>query len=567
MGLNKKQKRYIQQHGREQSVQVMGKQLGLPESVVAEAYKEMKITDTKPNSLKKGSREIELLYHPYFIPAVLVVISFFIGLLCFDPKLYISGDNVEFLDLGTSIREGRGLMGTTKYTFLFPLLLAGVQAISNNSLLTQKILVLVFYIFCAPFLFWIFRRTMNTYWAAGIVILTMTNTFIIEFGHVTMSEVPYLFFSVLAIAAFDKAVAHPKRKRDFVLALVAIIVVYYVRPAATALFAAVVLYFVLRKQWKLAVITGAVFFVAVLPWSIRNQLLAGGSDYSKVLFLKNPYNPALGSVSFSELLQRIWHNITLYATQEIPYSLFPFQFRTTMFHPNLEFFPIIPGVLLTLAAMAGYIWYVIRHHDLLSLYLFFYMGIILVWPETWSSARFIIPLMPFFIFFFIYFLYQIIEKTRDFQFSAIIKIVCIVFVVIIGVLHFKDVAAWDKYMGSYPPDWANYFKAAEWIRDNTPENAVISDRKAGLFKIVSRRKCVGTPGSSFGNDPLRHLKFFYEYNVDYVIISSIPYSDIGLYLLPAVRAFPDRFALVYQLDNPGTYIVKLNRTVPLPEGK
>lgn len=565
MSLTKKQKRYIQQHGQELSIQEISRQLGLAESAVVNALQEMKISVSKPAGLKSFSGQYDLLNHPYFIPGVLAAFSLLIGILCFDSKFNTTGDNIEFLDLGTSIREGRGIMGTTKYTFLFPLFLAGIQAITNNSFIAQKILVVFFYVFCAPFLFWIFRRNMHAAWAAAIVILSVTNTFIIEFGHDTMSEVPYLFFSTIAIVAFDKAIENPARKRDFVLALIAIIAVYYVRPAALALFAAAVAYFALRRQWKLAIFAGGVFFIAVLPWNIRSQLLAGGSDYSKVLFLRNPYSPELGNVTFSELLQRVWYNVNLYATQEIPYTLFPFRFRTTLVHPEL--FPSLYGVMLTLMALAGYIWYSFRHQDILSLYLFFYMGIILIWPEVWSSVRFIIPVIPFFIFFLVYFVYQVIEVTRRYQFATVIKAAGIIFIFVIGVLHFKDVAAWDTYMGKYPPEWANYFKAAEWVRDNTPQDAVICDRKAGLFKMVARRKCVGTPGSSFGNDPIRHLKFFYEHNVDYVIIPSIPYPDIGRCLLPAVQALFDRFALVYKLDNPGTYIVKLNRTMPLPEGK
>ncbi|MCK4966234.1 hypothetical protein KAS50_04345, partial [bacterium] len=63
------------------------------------------------------------------------------GIYCFDTKLYVSGDNVEFILLGKSMASGNGLGGAVKYPFGFPLLLAAAQILSNNSLIAQKILV------------------------------------------------------------------------------------------------------------------------------------------------------------------------------------------------------------------------------------------------------------------------------------------------------------------------------------------------------------------------------------------------------------------------------------------
>ena len=64
-----------------------------------------------------------LNFHPdvYFI-SIVILIAFIIGIICFDTKLYVSGDNAIFIELGNKIAAGKGMEGHTQYPFLFPLI-------------------------------------------------------------------------------------------------------------------------------------------------------------------------------------------------------------------------------------------------------------------------------------------------------------------------------------------------------------------------------------------------------------------------------------------------------------
>ena len=117
-------------------------------------------------------------------------------------------------------------------------------------------------------------------------------------------------------------------------------------------------------------------------------------------------------------------------------------------------------------------------------------------------------------------------------------------------------------MENYPPEWANYFEAAEWAGDNTPKDCIIVDRKGGLFGTVSLRRCIGFP---LTYDKEAIIESFYSNKVDYVVVSTIPYGSIGSYLVPAVKEYIDRFKPVFSIDNPPTYIFQFDKSGKIPE--
>ncbi len=113
------------------------------------------------------------------------------------------------------------------------------------------------------------------------------------------------------------------------------------------------------------------------------------------------------------------------------------------------------------------------------------------------------------------------------------------------IISIKNIYDSKQALENYPPAWANYFKAAEWARDNLPEDAIIADRKGGLFGTVSRRKCVGFIATADSKALIRGL---IHQKVQYVVVSYIPYGDIGRYLVPAINKYGQYFRVVYYND-------------------
>lgn len=132
------------------------------------------------------------------------------------------------------------------------------------------------------------------------------------------------------------------------------------------------------------------------------------------------------------------------------------------------------------------------------------------------------------------------------------------------IISVKNIYAYGETVKNYPPAWANYFKAAEWARDNLPEDCIISDRKGGLFGTVSRRKCVGFLTS---RDKKAVIESLYKQKVDYVVVPlGIGYTSSIVYsLIPAVNEYKDKFKQVFFLDNPPTYILQFDKSKELTE--
>lgn len=563
MSLTKKQKNFIRKHIQNEPPDRMAKQLGIDVQTV-------KGYIAQAGLLHKAHRETHLekpqtaslWQHPLFYPFMLIVFGLAAGLYCFDVNMYISGDNVEFLDLGRSIRRGDGLMERTKYPFLFPLYLAFFQLISNDSLLWQKVAVFLLYLGSIPVLFAIFRYYLQPVWAAALIIITMSNSYILEFSHYTMSEVPYLFISLVGLLCIERSIRQPESWRIWGFSLLGVMAAYYTRTAGLALIAGWVAYYLWHRQWKWAGITGAGIVLAMLPWTIRNAMLPAGNSYMRQIIMVNPYRPDMGTLTASSLWDRIFTNIKVYFLAEIPQTLFPWNFMTTMFHQPTP--PQWFGAVLSLLFVVGLFYLLIQKRNILALYCGAYLGVILLWPQVWSGSRFLIPATPVIIFITFYGIYSLLRHRRWNIPTYLQTGIPVTIIVIWCMLSFRNIYEYGSFK-HYPIQWANYFKAAEWVRENTPEDIVFSDRKPSLFREVSLREGVGfRTGPAVTADTI--FAHFDEKNVSVMILPLIGYSDVLQYLAPLVNNNPHRFRLLHiegvQQSQTETYVFQY-----LPEAK
>jgi hypothetical protein len=222
-----------------------------------------------------------------------------------------------------------------------------------------------------------------------------------------------------------------------------------------------------------------------------------------------------------------------------------------------EFLPLFLSVILSGIFIMGLILAFINRQYLLSIYGISFLAVVIIWPEVWRGSRFIIPIMPLFIYFSTYLLYNLYNKFRNNVFIYLNKGLIYGLALLLLFITVKNIYGYRELMENYPPDWANYFKAAEWVKNNTPKDCIIADRKSGLFRTASQRECIGFP---IVTDPDVIIKSFYDNKVDYVIVPSIPYAfSIIECLIPAVSKNINKFQTVFFVDNPPTYVLKFNR--------
>jgi|GEM_PF-5309695 len=270
----------------------------------------------------------------------LVVLS---GLLTFDPKLYVNGDNVEYIRLAEAARHG-ALWASAKYPPLFPWLLTIPQSFFGTALLPQKILVFLIYLGSS----WMLMRRARVLFPRGygepIAWTALTLIPVLEFGHYVMSEIPYLLLSLLALAAFDRIRSEggdapgARRLRMVLWCALAAAATFYTRSVGLSVWAALGLGLLLRRDvsWRERGIFAAASAVLVLPWILRS-MLGPPNPYFRQLVQVSPFYPEYGILTAGGWLQRIWDNVRIYLGGEIPTLLTPGIFRWTYDPPTQRY--------------------------------------------------------------------------------------------------------------------------------------------------------------------------------------------------------------------------------------
>jgi hypothetical protein len=284
---------------------------------------------------------------------------------------------------------------------------------------------------------------------------------------------------------------------------------------------------------------------------------------------KNTYDPESGLVKPAELVQRILENIKAYGSILLQRALIPFPFAASKGLQAVVTWAFLVSILL------GWVRSLFGPMRFLSLYVFMYFGILLMWQTQWSSERFVAGVIPFLFFFLLFGLEGVIGvfagQKKGTPFSARLKnaaaavqrplavsraVVWITAALILAC----NVAFATMYLRktqALGPDWKNFYSCADWMRINTPSDAVVMNRKAELFYIRAKRAGVMY---SYSHDVNKIMREIDSTHVDYVVLDNFAWTaTTRQYLYPVLQSFQDRFQMVYVLNNPPTAIYKVVR--------
>ena len=507
-------------------------------------------TSSPPFNLAQWERK------PYFLPA-LGLCGLLMGIFLFDANLSLTGDNAQFINLGRSLADGYGLSETiegepiphTKYPFGFPLLLAIVHILFPANLIALKSLVVLLYAISIPLIYLLIRRFASPPMALGTSTLCLVSSPLLDYSHQVMSEIPFLLFSLTALLLLHRAHNGSSTKAPnkgllrvsswILFAIIAIIAAYYIRSAGIILIATGIIFFALHKKWKEAGLIAAGSLILALPWQIRNASL-GGNDYIKLLLRINPYRPEEGALTFTTLIERIIANLEIYGIHIIPRIFLP-SFIEANYFVGLFF-----SGLILYALIAG----LIKRH-LLIVYLTCYLGLYILWPQVWSDTRFLIPAIPILFYAILTSMDELLQLlARALKKTASRTGVVLFFLFILGSNIFATHAL-SQRIGQLPPNWGNYFAAAEWIKNNTDPHIKIACRKPYLMNAIANRKASGYAWKT----PDEVIADFEQKNIEIVVIDQIGFRSTPEFLVPAIQAHENRFEIIHIVRNPNTYVL------------
>ncbi|MDP6698421.1 MAG: hypothetical protein QGH25_02145, partial [Candidatus Latescibacteria bacterium] len=372
---------------------------------------------------------------------------------------------------------------------------------------------------------------------------------LLHYSHQVMSEAPYLTFSLLALWLVERGIAREGIQGNgwliggFFCALWA----YYIRTAGITLVAAIIVYLLLRRDFRRGLVFAAAAFICWLPWTLRNRAVGGGGVYIKQLFMVNPYHPERGLLDLGGFVERFFGQLGLYLTRELPNTLVPyFTGAETLFHPA--------SLLLIGLAVAATVLCIKRgDHQLLLIYAAFFVGVVLLWP--WPGDRFLAPIVPVLVFLQVWVVLQLRDALAARGGGAGDAGKYLVWVLVLmyalplpgGAKRLADYSQAD-----YPPQWSRYYQAGQWLKANSPEDAVVLCRKGYWMYIISGRRCVGFPFAA-SDEVLAHME---REDVDYVVLESLGFPQTVQHLVPAVNEYRDRFEALWQDQTVPTYVLR-----------
>ena len=511
---------------------------------------------------------------PYFLPA-LGLCGLLMGILLFDANLSLTGDNAQFINLGRSLAEGYGLSETiegepiphTKYPFGFPLLLAIVHIIFPGNLIALKSLVVLLYAISIPLTYLLIRRFAAPPIALGASALCLASPHLLDYSHQVMSEIPFLLCSLTALLLLHRAHngSSTKDTKDtkggkpfflrvslcsswILLAIIAIIAAYYIRSAGIILVGTGILFFALHKKWKETGIIAIGSLLLALPWQIRNASL-GGTPYIQQLLSINPYRPEEGLLTFATLIERILENLEIYGLHVIPQIFLPTFISASYTDPGFStyFVGLVFSGIILYALITG----LIKRH-LLIVYLTCYLGLYILWPDMWSDTRFLVPAIPIFFYAILTSMDELLQLlARALKKTASRAGVVLFFLLLLGSNIFATHAL-SQRIGWLPPNWDNYFVAAEWIKNNIEPDVKIICRKPYLMNAITNRKAAGYAWKT----PDEVIADFEKKRISIVVVDQLGFRSTPEFLVPAIQAHENRFRILHIVRNPDTYVLQ-----------
>ena len=445
-------------------------------------------------------------------------------------KSILAGNMKEFVAANTfTVTQSSHQIGPAAYPWGFPLMLAPVYSLIGLSPLALKLPGLLTYLaFLLVFFFLTIRRFTLTESLLAVSLFAF-NPELLRFLDNIISDIPFMFFSTLAILLADVYANEIQDKRRLMLAAltgIAIFAAFFIRTQGLILLGSMILFqsicFFGQREQRSQIFRDLLLIIIAFGvlWGISVLIFPGGQ--TSYLALYNGFS-----------MDVMKNNI-------VSYSL--------LFS---EFFKPLPGqsIFFWIFAALFFIGLVSRvKTDLLFVfYAIIYIVVLWTWPE-WQGYRFLFPILPFFIYFSIQGIKVTLERLGNnqkaiLQFGAYsyLLIIVIFFAYFAGSNAYYNLRNDRKINGPFDPFSIETY---DFIKNNTPPDSVIIFFKPRVMRLMTDRSALAL--TECGRMP----------EGDYLALSKkvgenlqIPPERIDECHLALDKVYENRRFIVYQLLN------------------
>jgi tetratricopeptide (TPR) repeat protein len=506
-------------------------------------------------------------------------------------------DSARYLVWANSLAQGKGFKDETtpeptRYVIhapLYSLLLAPSALLFPYNVPAAKAVTLLIGC-CAIFFFYLWLRRRLGEWQAllGSGLLAL-NPLMMTYATQMLSDIPFALSLILVFLFAENIIDSEKGDlKTRIIFLCAIISGIFLREIGITLMISAVLFFLWKKEKKLALQILIVSLVVYGLWLLRNEIIIAGAEEpplknSQVLF-SHLYTSEYESI-FAEFFSRIRSNLNVYtglvgrlifmpdvtSEHSLMVTAYPSTNQVVQFILHaLQI--VISGITLIIASVG--IWHLRKEKifELQIIFLVLYGSTILIYPI--NDVRFLFPAVVFLIYYFVLGISSLLNLWKiGPSFNAIRSSFTGLFILLlIPNLYWMQSFITNGYRFTHRSNDTKqsigseqlpdiYSKplhlAAHWIVQHSDSSAIVLTRWKEVAIWLEGRKIIES-------NPQILPKAFYRQVRDYgvsFVVSARWRSPINEFEEQFVRTPQYNFHLLYQVDNVEVYSVKRKENI------
>ncbi|MBI2430026.1 MAG: hypothetical protein HYV29_14760 [Ignavibacteriales bacterium] len=499
------------------------------------------------------------------------------AMLIFNARI-LETDNGLYIESGYYYAQNFFGYYFTSSAALYVMFLALPIAIFGINVLLLKSLSILFYAAGLYFLYRSFRGKVPNVVFVPAFIITALNTTILSYASLTFTESFYMMLQSLFFFVFlnqlgkESVETEQPRKniKGWLSVGLALILLSLTKNIAVAAVGAVVLYFLFYRKYKNAVVVVGSY---ALFWGITEllkRMLWGdlaGSQYggqSKMILLKNPYDPNSGQETISGFVDRFFGNAQIFLSSRFMEIL---GLRGENSQPDL-----VVTIIIAAAILFGVVR-MIKNKERSLLVMALYAVVVslatfIALHTSWGQTRYIMIFTPFFLIIILYGVYDLM-RTSDTPLLRMIFVVLVAGLLGLNIITTMNAASTnlptlqknlsgDAFAG-YPDEWANYLRLSQWCADSLESQSLVACRKPSVSFIYGRGKMFQGIYNVPSPDPDTLLQQLQRPGTTHIILDNIA-GTVYRYMTTVEKKYPGTFVPVRQFgyNQSAAYLFKIN---------
>lgn len=374
----------------------------------------------------------------------------------------------------------------------------------------------------------------------AVLMLLFNRSFFYHSVGFILSDVPYLFFSMLTIFLFSKYTERKESLSPLAISLLAFLILSYLsRYLGIALLLGLLMNLLLRKDYKKLIFLGSLSILGFLLW-IAYILAHPSQDFFhlKSFFLIDNYAPYRGTLFQHPkyLFSRFLDGVNYYA-EIITLSIF----RGWLGRWHFLFSLLAP---ISMLLVWGGFWKSFREEKEVPFHYYFVVYFLLISlanPRIFGEGpRYLLPILPFVFFYFL--------QGLKFLFKPYLFYFLFLSIFVFNLFSFKpEKISFDKL----PPSVRNFISLHQWVNENLPSQGLIISRKPTVTYFYTGHKSLAYP---FSPNPDEIWKMILDSRARYILADEFS-PQTFYYLVPFIYKYRKKIRLLHRIGETAIFEV------------